>query len=263
MLANKRVLITGGASGIGLALAKAMGRLGAKVLITGRRQSALDEARTLLAAAGIDAFALRADVSSADGRRESVLQAVEELGGLDILVNNAGVVRAGRLEQTEPEAIVAMVETNLLGPILLTREALPELRKSGAATIVNISSGIGKLGMPFYSVYGATKSGIAQFGNALRRELDGEGISVLNVFPVATDTPMMQSVRSNTALDTPDDVADAVIDGILSGAREVVRGDENRLRLNALEGSDPTAVDEHFRKLKPSMEEGAKDHRSL
>lgn len=262
-LNEKRVLITGGGSGIGLALAEAMARLGARIAITGRRESALAHARDVLNAKGIDVATVQADVASAQDRSRSIAQAVALLGGVDILVNNAGSVRAGRLELNEPEAIMTMLNTNLVGPIFLTRELLPELRKSGESLVINISSGIGKIGMPFYSVYAATKAGIAQFGNALRRELDGEGVGVLNVFPVATDTPMMHSVRGDLRFDDAGQVAAAIVEGVLNDAREVVRGDENRLAMNALELSDPAAVDVQFRQAKSAMEENTRTHRSL
>jgi len=89
--------------------------------------------------------------------------------------------------------VLAQIALNLSAPILLTRAALPALKASGDGRVVNTSSGLALIGMPFYTTYAATKAGIAHFGEALRRELCGEGVHVLNVFPGATSTPMMTS----------------------------------------------------------------------
>jgi len=178
-LTGRRVLITGGSSGIGLASAKAMLAKGARVVITGRRADALAEAVDDLARPDCDISGVAADVGTSEGRMTTIEGALAKLGGLDILVNNAGVVRAGRLEQVAESDIRTMVEVDLLAPILLTRAALPALRQGGNSLIVHVSSGIGLIGTPFYTTYSAVKAGLAHFGEALRRELLGEGIHVL------------------------------------------------------------------------------------
>ncbi|MGH9466835.1 MAG: SDR family NAD(P)-dependent oxidoreductase, partial [Terriglobales bacterium] len=199
-LRNKRVLITGGSSGIGFALAKAMLDSGAHVVITGRRPDALIAATNQLAAKNGHVWGVAADVGSAEGRARTLTGALDALHGLDILVNNAGGVRAGRLEATTEVEIEAMIRVDLLAPILLTRAALPALRQSGEAMVVNIASGIALVGTPFYATYGAAKAGLAHFGEALRRELKSEGIHVLTAYPGGTDTPMMRSNRAGPEL---------------------------------------------------------------
>jgi len=96
-----------------------------------------------------------------------VQKATETYGGLNILVNNAGVLSAGGLESLSEDDIALQLQINLVAPILLTRAALPTLRQSKGAAIVNISSIFGLVGMPFYATYGATKAGIAHFGEAV------------------------------------------------------------------------------------------------
>src|SRR3546814_3147537 len=122
------------------------------------------------------------------------------LGGLDILINEAGGGRAGRLENIAEVELQAMIDVNLVAPILLTRAALPALRQSGDAMVVNIASGIALVGAPFYATYASAKAGVAGFGESLRRELKGEGVHVLTAFPGGTDTPMMKSNRAGPEL---------------------------------------------------------------
>jgi short-subunit dehydrogenase len=194
-------------------------------------------------------------------------EAVHLLGGLDILVNNAGGVRAGRLENTPEEELQAMIDVDLAAPIFLTRAALPALRTSGDAMVVNIASGIALLGAPFYATYAATKAGLARFGEALRRELKGEGVHVLTVYPGGTDTPMMKSNRAGPELgfsrEPASAVAEAIVDGIEAKTFEVIRGGEARAQMIALNRDNPTAVDERFLGLKPALEEAVKDHSAL
>jgi short-subunit dehydrogenase len=264
---GKRVLITGGSSGIGLALAHALLAKQAKVVITGRRPDGLAQAIQELRQTHAPVWSVAADVATPDGRAATLAQALEALGGLDILVNNAGGVRAGRLENTPEAELQAMIDVDLVAPILLTRAALPALRASGDAMVVNIASGIALIGAPFYAGYAATKAGLARFGEALRRELKGEGIHVMTAYPAATDTPMMRSNRAGPELGFAREpsaaVADAFVEGIEADAFEVIRGGEARSQMIALNRDNPAALDERFRQLKPELEEAVKDHSAL
>lgn len=261
-LSGKRVLITGGSSGIGLELARALVGRGARAVITGRRQEAIDDA---VDAIGGDVRGLAADVATAAGRAATIAFVQERLGGLDILVNNAGGVRAGRLETTSEDEIRQMIEVNLAAPILLTRLAVPLLRKSHDALLINVSSGIAQVGLPFYATYAAVKAGVAHFGEAIRREWAGEGIGVLTVYPTATDTPMMATsgMHSPGGRESASDVAREVIDAIVEGHRDVVRGDAERQRMTRVNRDDPAAVDTMLYDAKATLEQAARDHSAL
>lgn len=264
---GKRVLITGGSSGIGLAIAHALLAKGAKLVITGRRADTLAKAVQELQHTGSPIYSVSADVATPEGRTATIKQAVGLLGGLDILVNNAGGVRAGRLESTPEAELQAMIDVDLVAPILLTRAALPALRASGEAMIVNVASGIALIGVPFYATYAATKAGLARFGEALRRELKGEGVHVLTAYPGGTDTPMMKSNRAGAELgfsrEPASAVAAAILEGIEVNAFEVIRGGEARSQMIALNRDDPAVIDERFLSLKPALEDAVKDHSAL
>jgi uncharacterized oxidoreductase len=266
-ISGKRVLITGGSSGIGLALAQVLLAKGAKVAITGRRPKAVAEAVRSLQTGSAEVHGIVADVATDEGLAATLVHALAALGGLDVLVNNAGNVRAGRLENIPEAELRAMIDVNLVAPILLTRAALPALRQSGDAMVVNIASGIALVGAPFYATYAAAKAGVASFGESLRRELLGERVHVLTVYPGGTDTPMMKSNRAGPELgfsrEPASAVADAIAGGIENGAFEVIRGGEARAEMIALNRENPAAVDERLLSLKPTLEEAVKDHSAL
>jgi uncharacterized oxidoreductase len=263
-ISGKRALVTGGSSGIGLEIARQLLERGARVVITGRRKAVLDQAVHALGDSR-RITGISADVTTPEGRQRSLDSTLAALGGLDILVNNAGGVRAGRLEAVSEDSITRMVEVNLTGPVLLTRAALPALKRSRDAIIVNISSGIALVGIPFYTPYAAAKAGIAHFGEALRRELAGEGVRVLTVYPTATETPMMATSAMNPpgGRDTAGAVARDTVEAMIDGRLEVVRGGAERIEMVKRNRMDPGAVDEALRPMKASMEEASRNHSAL
>ena len=266
-LSSKSVLVTGAGSGIGRAVAVELGRKGARMTLTGRREEPLRETADLVKETGGEARFVSGDVTDSGSREELVRAATESFGGLDVLVNNAGNVRAGRLENIDAGDIQSQIEVNLLAPILLTRAALPALRESGDAAVVNVSSGFGLVGMPFYSVYAATKAGIAHFGEALRRELYGEGVHVMVVYPGATETPMMDSNEGGPELgfeyESAEDVAKALVAGLEAGEIEVVRGAEDRSAMTRMTRENPRELDEQVSRMKDELEKAVMGHSSM
>ncbi len=265
-LSGKSVLVTGAGSGIGRATAVKIADKGAKLTLIGRREEPLRETAKLVEEAGGEAQVVAGDVTDA-AAREQVVQAAVAFGGLDVLVNNAGNVRAGRLEDLDAGVIQTQIEVNLLAPILLTRTAIPALRESGDAAIVNVSSGFGLVGMPFYSTYAATKAGIAHFGEALRRELFGEGVHVMTIYPGATETPMMDSNEAGPDLgfqyESAEDVADALVAGLEAGELEVVRGAEDRSAMTQMTRENPRELDEQVAQMKGDLEKAVANHSSM
>ena len=266
-LSGKSVLVTGAGSGIGRAAAVVFAKKGARLTLTGRREEPLQETAKLVEEAGGEARVAAGDVSDPEARDRVVQAATESFGGLDVLVNNAGNVRAGRLEDLDVQEIQTQIEVNLLAPVLLTRTALPALRESGDAAIVNVSSGFGLVGMPFYSTYAATKAGIAHFGEALRRELFGEGVHVMTIFPGATETPMMESNEAGPDLgfqyESAEEVAEALVAGLEADELEVVRGAEDRTEMTQMTRENPRELDEQVARMKSDLEKAVANHSSI
>lgn len=266
-LADKSILITGAGSGIGRATAVALARKGVRLTLSGRRTEPLEETARLAQAKDSETIVLPGDITDATWRESTVDQIVQRFGGLDIIVNSAGVVSAGRLETIDPEDVRTQIEVNLVAPILLIRTALPVLRQSSGGAIVNISSSIGLVGMPFYAPYAATKGGLAQFDEALRRELSGERIHVMTVYPVATDTPMMETAASDSGndsdYDSPEAVAEALVAGLKADDIAVVRGGGDFAALVATNHEDPRRADRQIEAMKAGFEARATHHRSM
>ncbi|MBW0089489.1 SDR family NAD(P)-dependent oxidoreductase [Pseudonocardia sp. KRD-184] len=188
------------------------------------------------------------------------------LGPVDLLVNNAGNVRAGRLEDCTVADIRAMVELNLLAPVLLTRAVLPDLRAT-RGTILTISSGIALVNLPFYTTYAATKTGVAAFGHSLRRELHGTGVHVATVYPGATATAMMDSSAADEDLGFGRrSVADVVTDVLAALGRdehEINTSLSSRRALQDLHRTDPLAVDRALAPNLAALESAVPGHRSI
>lgn len=265
-LTNRSILLTGAGSGIGRALALELAQYAPHLALVGRRAEPLEEVAALVRDKGGEAVVIPADLTVEGAPAQVVAAAQEQLGGIDVLINNAGNVRAGRLEAIEESEVLAQIALNLSAPILLTRAALPALRAAGAGLVVNVSSGFGLLGMAFYATYGATKAGIAHFGEALRRELYGEGVHVLNVFPGATDTPMMDSSEAEAEhgfdYESPEEVAAATVAGMIGGELAVVRG-ESMAQTLELNRQDPAALDRKLASGKEELEKVVAGHSSL
>jgi len=268
-LSNRHGIITGAGQGIGQALALEFGRRGGHLLLVGRQSATLEETARLVAAEGGTTEILVEDLTQ-PGAVERISQAVASWSELDLLVNNAGNVRAGRLELTIDADVHAMIDLNLTAPIMLTKALLPTLRQSGqerGSILLNVASGIALVGMPFYSVYAATKSGLAQFGESLRRELIGTGVHVATVYPGATDTAMMTSQNAGADLGwerrSLDEVIADLIAALEAGEHEINTAPEGRRAMQQLNITDPMAVDAAIAPGLEALELAVRDHRSI
>jgi short-subunit dehydrogenase len=205
-LAGQVVVITGASSGIGEASARLFGAQGCRVVLAARRLERLDLLAQAIRSQGGTALPVQMDMSRRDDLQRLVERVMTEFGQVDILVNNAGFGRLRWLEELDLEAdIRSMVETNLLGTILLTRLLLPGMLARKQGHIINLASIAGLVGTPTYSVYAATKFGMRGFTEALRREVRLQGIHVSGIYPGAVDTEFISHVGGvrKTGMTTP------------------------------------------------------------
>jgi 3-oxoacyl-[acyl-carrier protein] reductase len=193
-LEGRAALITGGARGLGLEIARAYLREGARVVICARSATALAAAREELAATG-EVHAHAADVSVPEAAQELVTFAAETLGGLDILVNNAGVYGPkGAIDEIVWAQWVRAVEINLMGSVLPVRFALDHLRQSERGKVVQLSGGGATSPLPMLSAYAASKAAIVRFSETLAHEVADDGIDVNAIAPGALNTTMLDEV---------------------------------------------------------------------
>jgi short-subunit dehydrogenase len=179
---GKVIIITGGSSGIGRALAFEFGRRGSKIFITGRNEGELLKTKAELEAAGISAACLVADVSREEDNRQMAAGALRVFGRIDVLINNAGISMRALFEDVDPAVIRQIMEINFFGAVYATRFCLPEIKKN-RGSVVGISSIAGYRGLPARSGYSASKFALNGFLESLRTELLKEGVHVLTACP--------------------------------------------------------------------------------
>jgi short-subunit dehydrogenase len=189
-LTGRTVLITGASRGIGRALAQELSRRRVRLLLGVRD---LADAPALA-----NARAVELDLSSP----AAIGLAALDDETVDVLINNAGEFTAGRLEEQDPDAIAELVQVNVLGVMHLTRRLLPGMLARGHGKIVNQGSIVGYLFVPGVTTYAATKAAVRGFTESLARELDGTGVSVLELVTGGVDTDMLAEARA--ALDDLD-----------------------------------------------------------
>jgi NAD(P)-dependent dehydrogenase (short-subunit alcohol dehydrogenase family) len=201
----RSALITGGSSGIGLAIARMLHEEGFELTLASRTKEKIEAAATQLGA-----HAIAADV----GREEDCVRVVAEhkdrFGGLDVLVNSAGIGIAGTVESLQTKHIDLQLGINLRGLLIVTREAIPLLKES-KGWVINLASIAGTAPSPGLTVYGATKAAVIALTRSMNAELDGDGVRAIALCPGFVDTPMAQwSGLSGDEMIQPEDCAEIV-----------------------------------------------------
>jgi uncharacterized oxidoreductase len=187
------ILITGGGTGIGRALAQALHALDNKVIIAGRRKEALDA--TTAANPGMASITL--DVEDPAAIRAFAARVTAEHPALNVLINNAGIMRPEDLKQGNLADAEAMITTNLLGPIRLIAALLPSLQKQPSSTIINVSSGLAFVPLALTPTYSATKAAIHSYTQSLRHQLKDTSTEVIELIPPGVQTDLMPGVATN------------------------------------------------------------------
>lgn len=251
-----RAVVTGGAGGIGTAIAAELLERHAAVLLVDRDAAGLARAARRFARHGNRVGTIPADLTSAEDRVRVCDAAACWRGGINVLVNNAGINHFRMFEDQPPGELDLAIAVNVQAPIHLCRGLLPHLRRQPEACILNTGSVFGAIGYPGYAVYSATKFALRGFAEALRRELADSNVRVRYVAPRATRTGINTSAveRMNAelgvAMDPPELVAKAVCNMLAGRRLEAVIGWPEKLfaRLN---GVLPRVVDGALRKQLP------------
>jgi NAD(P)-dependent dehydrogenase (short-subunit alcohol dehydrogenase family) len=201
----RSALITGGSSGIGLAIAAMLRDEGFELTLASRTAQKVESA-----AAELGATAIAADVSKAEDCERVVREHVERAGGLDLLVNSAGVGIAGRVEDAQLKHIDRQLAINLRGLVLVSQAAIPHLRET-KGWIVNLASIAGTQPVPILPIYAATKAAVISLTHSLNADLDDDGIRAIAICPGFVDTPMAEySGLQTEEMIRPEDCAEVV-----------------------------------------------------
>jgi 3-dehydrosphinganine reductase len=241
---GKTALVTGGSSGIGLAIARLLAQQGAHVWLVARRKEVLETALSEVVSARSDQSQhcgiFSADISDAAQAAAAVEHVSAQAGLPDLLVNAAGITHPGYVQDLSLEIFRAMMDINYFGTVYITKATLPGMLQRGSGHIINISSMGGCIGAFGYSAYGASKFAVRGFSDVLRSELKPLGIRVSIVFPSDTDTPQLayeapfkppetKALAGNVKVMSPEFVAKITLQQAARGRYIILPGLENNL----------------------------------
>jgi len=213
----RAALITGGSSGIGLAIARALGEDGYGVTVSARRPEKLEDAARRLGDQGVEVHSVAANMADEDDIKKAVSGHRERFGRLDVLINNAGIGIGAPVAETETKKLDLQLDVNLRAVYLVARECIPMLKEAGAehgkALIANTASIAGKQGQGWLAAYSATKFGVVGLSQALHKELANNGIQVTALCPGFVATAMTDWVEGQVPKEKmiqPQDIAESI-----------------------------------------------------
>ncbi|MEA2352493.1 MAG: hypothetical protein QOG41_1427 [Thermoleophilaceae bacterium] len=216
-MADRAALVTGGSSGIGLAIARALGQDGYALTVSARRPDKLEEAVQGLRDEGLEVEAVPANMANEDDILSLVKGHREKHGRLDVLINNAGVGIGGEIAEHETKKLDMQLNVNLRAVYITLRECIPMLKEAGKehgkALVVNTASIAGKHAQPWLAAYSATKAAVVGLSQAAHGELANDGIQVTALCPAFVATPMTDWVEDRVSKEEmiqPEDIAEGV-----------------------------------------------------
>jgi short-subunit dehydrogenase len=226
-LRGRGAILTGASYGVGPHIARALAREGVNLALAARSVPELERLAAECTAAGVRAVVIPSDLTKSAARADLVTRARAELGEIDILVNNAGVDVGGPLPSRSASDVETITQVNLVSPMELTRLVLPDMLERRTGSVVHVASIAGKVPLPWFAMYTASKYGVVGFNHALQLELHGTGVRSTAVCPgflAGEGLWARAGGRSHWALgtSTPEQVARAVVDAIRRGPIEIV-----------------------------------------
>ncbi|HZN90831.1 MAG TPA: SDR family oxidoreductase [Thermoleophilaceae bacterium] len=214
---NRAALVTGGSSGIGHAIARALGEDGYGITLSARRPDKLEAAAQQLRDDGIDVLTAPANMVDEDEIKKVVAAHRDRFGRMDVLINNAGIGIGAAVADTETKKLDLQLDVNLRAVYLVARECIPMLKEAGAehhkALIANTASIAGKHGQGWLSAYSATKFGVVGLSQGMHKELAGDGVQVTALCPGFVATPMTEWIEGQVPKDEmiqPEDIAESI-----------------------------------------------------
>ena len=217
-LDGRTAIVTGGTRGIGLAIAEGFGAAGARVVVASRKPEACEATAAMLVDRGYDAIGVPTHLGSLDDIRRLVATTVDRFGAIDIVVNNAANALAEPIGAFSDVGFDKSIEVNVKGPVFLVQEALPQLRASEHASVINVVSAGAWLFSSFVALYAAAKASMVSYTKSLAAGLAADGIRVNALAPGAVDTDMVR----NTGPEATEHMANACLMKRLAAADEMV-----------------------------------------
>ncbi len=199
-LAGKVAIVTGAGTGIGRAIASALAREGARVALLGRRKDKLEQATAEIrdASSAAEPIAVVCDITKSGDTKQAVEHVEKTFGKLNVLVNNAGILSVSTIESISEDGWDRLMTTNLKGPFLMSRSALPAMRRAGGGSIVNIGSALGLVGVKDRAAYCASKGGVTLLTKAMALDHAHENIRVNCICPSVVETELVRELWANS-----------------------------------------------------------------
>lgn len=245
-LAGKVAILTGASRGIGAFIARALASRGVSIALAARSRPELEALANNLDGNG-NYLVVPTDITDTAQRSKLVRRTVADLGEPDILINNAGLEEIVPFAEQQLESIPAIINTNVIAPMLLAREVLPGMLARRRGRIINVASLAGRAGMPYGAVYSGSKGALAEWSISLHAELHGSGVAVSAVCPGFVSGEGMHARKGKSAPAslgevTPEAVADAVVRAIRDGHPEILVSARPIRLLMALRALAPRAA---------------------
>ncbi len=227
-------VLTGASRGIGVTVADALAAAGMRLVLAARSAVELETQARELRGRGVEAIAAPVDITEAAGREALVTAAMSAFGGIDVLVNNAGLDMAAAYHEADPQAIEALLQVNLVAPLLLTRRVLPLMLAQRRGHIVNVASLAGKFAPAYHEAYNTSKAGLIHFTWSLRASYRGTGVSASVICPgFIREAGMFHDMQTASGVPTPPLLGTSAVEDVARAVVRAIREDRGEIDVSA------------------------------